>query len=346
MSRPNLGPRLHRNAAGYWEIRWSVEGRSHTKSLQTKLQTDAEQAFARWLSDRHRATKRNDYTVREAYELRLKEHVAKRVIDQERLTYCWKQLLPIFGSLPASGIPPATITGYEDRRRAAGVAEGTVRKELGELAAALNYLVKTRRVASDEISAIPLPPKPAARERFLTAEEIDRLLETAAKRREGPRLSRIERYIWIMLETGSRPTPPRELTWPRVDFQAKLIDPNVPGRRRTKKKRSVVRISDTLLPVLRRAHQERTGDLVLDHSGSLRTSFESLMRAAKLDDVTPYTLRHTWASHAVMNGANLWLVAKVLGNTVAMVESTYGHLQPEFMDSVINLRPVRLRAAV
>jgi integrase len=47
-------------------------------------------------------------------------------------------------------------------------------------------------------------------------------------------------------------------------------------------------------------------------------------------------LRHTWASHAVMNGVPLLVVAKNLGHADArMVERHYGHLAPSFVADAI-----------
>lgn len=45
--------------------------------------------------------------------------------------------------------------------------------------------------------------------------------------------------------------------------------------------------------------------------------------------VSFHTLRHTFASWLVMADENVLTVAKLLGNSVAMVETTYGHLAPE-----------------
>jgi integrase len=45
--------------------------------------------------------------------------------------------------------------------------------------------------------------------------------------------------------------------------------------------------------------------------------------------VSFHTLRHTFASWLVMADENVLTVAKLLGNSVAMVEQTYGHLAPE-----------------
>ena len=47
-------------------------------------------------------------------------------------------------------------------------------------------------------------------------------------------------------------------------------------------------------------------------------------------------LRHTWASHAVMNGVPLLVVAKNLGHSdTRMIEKHYGHLAPSYIADAI-----------
>ena len=50
----------------------------------------------------------------------------------------------------------------------------------------------------------------------------------------------------------------------------------------------------------------------------------------------PAFLRHSWASHRVMAGAPLMVVAHVLGHAdTRMVEKHYGHLAPSYVRDVI-----------
>ena len=49
-----------------------------------------------------------------------------------------------------------------------------------------------------------------------------------------------------------------------------------------------------------------------------------------------HQLRHTWASHAVMNGVPLMVVARNLGHaSTVMVEKFYGHLAETYIDAEI-----------
>ena len=59
--------------------------------------------------------------------------------------------------------------------------------------------------------------------------------------------------------------------------------------------------------------------------------------AARLETAANFhCLRHTWASHRVMAGAPLMVMAQALGHAdTRMVEKHYGHLAPSYVRDVI-----------
>jgi integrase len=63
---------------------------------------------------------------------------------------------------------------------------------------------------------------------------------------------------------------------------------------------------------------------------------EANERAKLKPSISFHGLRHTWASHAVMNGVPLIIVAKNLGHKdTRMVEKHYGHLAPSYVADAI-----------
>jgi len=59
-------------------------------------------------------------------------------------------------------------------------------------------------------------------------------------------------------------------------------------------------------------------------------------RAGVAPPINFHGLRHTWASHAVMNGVPMLIVAKNLGHSdTRMVEKHYGHLAPSYIADAI-----------
>jgi integrase len=67
---------------------------------------------------------------------------------------------------------------------------------------------------------------------------------------------------------------------------------------------------------------------------------------ARIDPpISFHTLRHTWASQAVMNGVSLMVVAKNLGHSdTRMVEKHYGHLAPSYIVEAIQAGAPRFGA--
>jgi integrase len=58
--------------------------------------------------------------------------------------------------------------------------------------------------------------------------------------------------------------------------------------------------------------------------------------------VTFHTLRHTWASLAMMSGVPTHVVSKTLGHAdTKMVEKTYGHLCPSYLATEIKAKAPR-----
>ena len=63
--------------------------------------------------------------------------------------------------------------------------------------------------------------------------------------------------------------------------------------------------------------------------GSIRTAWENAVERAGLDGFRFHDLRHTFASHMVMRGANLVELRDILGHADLKMTMRYCHLAPE-----------------
>ena len=83
-------------------------------------------------------------------------------------------------------------------------------------------------------------------------------------------------------------------------------------------------------------------------SMSIKSSGYRVNERAKIDPpINFHGLRHTWASHAVMNGVPLIVVAKNLGHSdTRMVEKHYGHLAPSYVADAIRAGAPRFGVTV
>ncbi|MDI1263914.1 MAG: site-specific integrase [bacterium] len=369
---PTYTLRQHDNSVFY--IHWTenthdvetgkTDRRSKRHSTGQKEETAAQIYLGEWLKGEAQdaADGAPRYTVADLWDAYYERHVEKNVMSPRQVDTCWNNLRPHFGdlTLPAVAAPgPDGVNKVEEYilRREDGeigscpAATGTVRKELSMLLACFNWHadVKRKTIKPADVPVWEMPPASEARDRWLRTEELQRMMTAAAEHSAefgNGLLSRVERFLWLALETAARRQAILELTWDRVDFEINTIDYRVPGRPVTKKRRAVVPISTTLRPILLRAYAERTGDLVCDNeSASIWRAVKSVAKRAKVADVSPHVLRHTAATHMLRNGVSIWTVAGILADTVATVERVYGHHAPGAGASAVETLAGRLLGA-
>lgn len=341
---PSYTLRQHDNEK--WYIHWTEGRRSKRESTSQTEEVKAQIYLGQWLKnqaeDSTGATPA--YLVSDLWNLYFERHLEKNAMDARSADTCWNNLKVHFGELTLPEIAQKDAAGndkveqYIALRKKGAIgscpgAPGTIRGELARMKTCFNWHADPKRatINAADVPLFDLPENSPPRHRWLRAEEITRLMTSVVEWRTGGRLSRVERFLWLALETAARLTAILQLTWDRVDFELNTITYNVPGRRITKKRRATVPISTALRPILLRAYAERDGDLVCDYAAakSVWRVVQAVAKHAKVAGVSPHVMRHTAATHMLRNGVPIWRVAKILGDTVASVEKVYGHHVPD-----------------
>lgn len=336
-SEAKTNVRLARNDSGVFEVRWREVANGiaqpKRKSLRTRCEQEAQQSLSSFLLSH---TRKSGYTIGQAWELRQAETLAK-THDPQRIRDAWKALLPFFADVNITTLKQSDLNEYVQERLELGRALSTIRRELGELLTSLKAMVDARRVSSDHLAKLVLPTAHNTRPRFLTSAQKADVLARAVQRRTVPgKPSRIELFMHIGLETGQRKRAIERLTWDQVDFDARMVHFAKVGEPATKKRKPSVPMSQALETLLRAEWGARETPWVLRNEGSVRESFASLVDACGLQGITPHSLRHTFVSHLLMRGKPIYDVAQIVGMTVKMVETTYGHLTPEHLRRVLD----------
>lgn len=205
-------------------------------------------------------------------------------------------------------------------------SNGTLNRELGVLKAALRWAWKRGRLES--VPHVQLLSNPPPRDRFLRTHEVRRLL--GACEAEHLRL-----YVMLALHTLQRPGAIFGLRCQQVDLDWGRIDFMSPGTRQTRKRRPVVPITPTLRPYLERAIDGSCTGHVLEYEGrpvrSVKRAFATACRRAGLEEVTPYTLRHTGATLMAAAGVPLRQIAGMLGHSESRTTEIYAKHHPDFL---------------
>lgn len=352
MSKPAT---LKPGPGGVFYIHWTEpgargqRGRSRRESTGQRESTAAQIYFGEWLLLKQKAPAPESqvWTVADLWSVYEQKHIERKVVAADRLDFAWANLKLHFGALKVSEITEDVVSDYTTKRQKGRlgrrVQPSTVRRELGALLGCLNWCADTKRkiIAKADVPNIELPDHGEPADRWLTTHEIRKLFDAASEMRRVDRtkLSRCEKFLWLALETGARKEAICQLTWDRVDFETNVIHYDVPGRRKTKKRRSAPPISTSLLPMLVRAREETrpaSNDLVIENDSNPRRMVERAAKRAGLKGVTPHVLRHTAATHMARQGIPLWIIAKILGNTLAMVERVYAKHAPDDLRKAVD----------
>lgn len=335
--------KLHKNRDGYWAARYSErldDGtyRSRTFSTRSTDRVQAE-AFAEsyFRGAEVAAASMQAPTVGEIIDAYLSD-VRIRGGDLDAQTRNLVQVRRALSAHTLVTLSNEAIAGYIQGRQL-DVANGTVRRELGALASALNWAGKMRfrGLTKGDIPFIQRPPEGTARTVFLSEPEEKEFWALAMKDSEGrPTLTRLTRFVAIALETAARTDAIETLTWDRVDFAREVIDFRDPSRRTSRKRRSVVPISKRLLPILKQAHAEKVDGFVIG-KGSIRSAWETWL-PPQFAHVNKHDLRRTWATLRAIWGVSLYEIAGVLGDDIGTVIKHYAVYQPGHLRGAVDTR--------
>lgn len=179
MPRPAKPPRLYLRERAGREPQFVILDRGNEvgTGCGPSRQHEAEAAFARYLSERHSPNWGDGDPARipvaDVLNLYATEH-APNIASPITAAHRIDRLLEFFGEMKAWDVTASTCAAYV-AARGAGLADRkpvtaeTARTELQTLGAALSYAYKARKLSKPVL--VTLPPKSAARERWLTRSE-------------------------------------------------------------------------------------------------------------------------------------------------------------------------------
>ena len=176
-----------------------------------------------------------------------------------------------------------------------------------------------------------------------TDDEVARFLRAAREEGEA-----VHALYATAIYTGARAGELAGLSWDAVDLERRLItiQRSFDGPTKADDVRYVP-VVDALLPILRAWRLRHPGRLVFTNrdgemlrpSGRVfQETLHEVLRAAGFDKIMRggtrrsyirfHDLRHTFASHWVMKGGDLFKLQKILGHKTVQMTMRYAHLQP------------------
>lgn len=251
------------------------------------------------------------------------------------------RVLPFFGSIPAARIADSDVDRYIRRRRADGVAYSTIRRELVDVKAIMNWAVRRRP---------PIIPFNPIRDYRIPAEDLDVIMpptagELAAILAVAP--DHLRRVTLIAYFAGLRPGPVEcySLRWEMVDWAADLI--MVTAAKKGGSARRSVPIHPEFRRHLEQWHQVdsvRGIPWIVHWRGKpikvIATGWAAVLRRAKITRrMRPYDMRHLFVTQALERGADIKALSQIAGSRPETLMRFYQHVSGDLHRRTVALIP-------
>jgi integrase/recombinase XerD len=235
----------------------------------------------------------------------------------------------------AAGVSRDTIVAYLFDLEASGKAMATIARRLAALRAFYQFLVRERHVGADPTADLSSPKLQRRLPRVLTVAEVERILAQPDPA-TAPGL-RDRAMLELLYATGIRVSELTALDTEDVDLDGALVRCLGKGN-----KERIIPMGTAAVDALaaylahgrRRFARAGSGhSLFLNHHGRrlTRQGFWKIVKkyaqqARITKAITPHTLRHSFATHLLENGADLRSVQEMLGHADISTTQIYTHV--------------------
>lgn len=325
MPRKSKGARLYLDRErGQWAIR---DGKSFVRTGCAESDNEgAEKALEQYLASKYKPAAVPSPSIADVLLIYAKERLPKTKAAA-KAAHNISNLTPFWGKKRADDVNSDNCEAYAKDRPASAA-----RRDLEVLRAALLYWHKNKKQLAHAPQVV-LPDKSEPRERWLTQEEARRLRKAAMKHQH------LYRFVILGLKTGSRSEVLFNLKWDQVDLRSGVMTRKSAGETEAANKRKPpVKLGRAVVRLMKR-WKKKDGKIkhVIHYDGEpikkLRRSWDAACIEAKLEDVSPHTLRHTRATWLMQNAIDPWEASGHLGMSLRTLENTYGKHHPDFQSN-------------
>lgn len=231
-----------------------------------------------------------------------------------------------------SEVTGTDLQGYLNKIKSENLAASTISRNIASIRALYHYLVKTGIVEEDPTEALHTPKIEKKLPEILSVEEVDRLLKQPDIR--TPKGIRDNAMMELLYATGMRVSELIHLRTTDINLQMGYVVCHDSDKER------IIPIGNVSRNAILQYMEHSRGFFAKDTNESAlftncsgksmsRQGFWKVLKGYAADagihrDITPHTLRHSFAAHMLQNGADVKSVQEMLGH--ADISSTQIYL--------------------
>lgn len=231
------------------------------------------------------------------------------------------------------------------------ITKSSISRKLSSIRGLYNYLVREDIIKENHFNKIQNPKRELYLPKFLKDEELDKIFSVCNS--NNPTEERDTLIIELLYATGVRVSELVNIKIKDINREEKLIKVLGKGN----KERIVIynnhtkKALDTYLKDGYNYFNKKSSEyLILNKNGNklseryIREIINKKVSQASLDiKISPHTLRHTFATDILENGADLMTVKELLGHESLNTTSIYTHITNEQIKKTYNLAHPRAK---
>lgn len=335
-----LHGRTRRKTLGKHGVLTTEEARKEAKCVQAEVARGADPSA-------ERKARLRSPTIKELGERFLKEHVALHCKPATQNGYAGlleKVVNPVLGGIKVSEITFGDVQAFHQKKSDTPYLANrgvTILSKMLNLAEDWGL----RPMNSNPTKRIKRYPE-VEKKRYLDESEQERLGEVLAEMFKAGEISRyIFAAFYLLLLTGCRLSEIQKLKWDYVTRTHIELPDSKTGRRRI----PLPREARSLIDMLERREGNPyviLGDHGTGHYNDMQKPWRKIRARAGLEDVRVHDLRHTYASVAVMNGIDPFMLKEILGHKNLSTTLRYAHLSDDAVQKAAGQIANRLAATL
>ncbi|MCB0192500.1 MAG: tyrosine recombinase [Anaerolineae bacterium] len=237
----------------------------------------------------------------------------------------------------------STITDYIGHLKNNGYSSSTVARKVAAIKSFFHFLVAESVIKEDPTYTLDSPKVKKRLPKAISPAEIDRILNAPAEE-NGPKAQRDMALLEMLYASGMRVTELVSLDTTDLDFATDTTGSvRVRGKRANKERE--IPLTGHTLSILKNyihggreqlAHDPNENALFLNNRGQRLTRqglwliIKHYVEAVGISsEVTPHTLRHSFAAHKLSQGKSLQDIQKLLGHANISTTQVYAHINQD-----------------
>jgi integrase len=214
----------------------------------------------------------------------------------------------------------------------------TVNIELRNLRSLMNKAFRWGLVVKNPLSLQPICFVPEKYPVYFTHDEFKVFYNTIPEQW-------FKDFVLFAVLTGMRRSELTNLLWKDIDVENKIVQIQSSPTFRTKSgKKRVLPLHDLLLPLVVNAKDHDPEELIFKYEGRkilgnhITHKLKYVLKKSGIQKkgLHFHSLRHTFASWLVQNGAAIYEVQRLMGHSTIAVTEIYAHLQPMQLHDAVN----------